>query len=84
MVAIEQKRRLRFIYNSRTRVVEPQCYGVGTRGTQLLRVHQSGAERHERRLRDQHDLCAVVAAVQLTEEGTAQTERLFDELCGKT
>jgi len=45
--AIEQKQRLRFLYNGRTRLVEPQCYGIGTRGTELLRAHQlqGGRER---------------------------------------
>jgi len=45
--AIEQKQRLRFLYNGRTRLVEPQCYGIGTTGTELLRVHQfrGGRER---------------------------------------
>jgi hypothetical protein len=45
--AIRQKRRLRFTYNGRARVAEPQCYGIGTRGTELLRVHQieGGAQR---------------------------------------
>ena len=45
--AIEQKRRLRFLYNGRERLVEPQCYGIGTRGTELLRAHQlqGGQER---------------------------------------
>jgi hypothetical protein len=38
--AIETRRRLRFRYNGRTRLVEPQCYGIGTKGTELLRVHQ--------------------------------------------
>ena len=47
MSAIEQKQRLRFLYNGRTRLVEPQCYGIGTRGTELLRAHQlrGGQER---------------------------------------
>jgi len=45
--AIEQRRRLRFLYNGRVRLVEPQCYGIGTRGTELLRAHQlqGGQER---------------------------------------
>ena len=45
--AIEQKRRLRFLYNGRARLVEPQCYGIGTKGTELLRAHQlqGGRER---------------------------------------
>jgi hypothetical protein len=45
--SIREKRRLRFDYNGKTRLAEPQCYGVGTRGTELLRVHQisGGSER---------------------------------------
>ena len=45
--AIDQRRRLRFLYNGRTRLADPQCYGMGTRGTELLRVHQlqGGQER---------------------------------------
>ena len=45
--AIEQKRRLKFQYNGQARLVEPQCYGIGTRGTELLRAHQlrGGRER---------------------------------------
>lgn len=38
--AIEGRQRLRFIYNGKPRLVEPQCYGTGTRGTELLRGHQ--------------------------------------------
>jgi hypothetical protein len=38
--AIAQRRRLRFVYNGKPRLVEPQCYGIGTRGTELLRGHQ--------------------------------------------
>lgn len=40
LMAIRQKRRLRFLYNGKTRIVEPQCYGIGTKGTELLRAHQ--------------------------------------------
>jgi predicted DNA-binding transcriptional regulator YafY len=45
--AINSKRRLAFDYNGKARLVEPQCYGVGTRGTELLRAHQlsGGTER---------------------------------------
>lgn len=45
--AIEERRRLHFLYNGRARLVEPQCYGIGTKGTELLRVHQlqGGRER---------------------------------------
>ena len=38
--AIRKKRRLRFTYNGKTRIAEPQCYGIGVKGTELLRVHQ--------------------------------------------
>ena len=38
--AIRTRRRLRFTYNGKVRLVEPQCYGIGTKGTELLRVHQ--------------------------------------------
>lgn len=38
--AILQQRRLRFTYHGEERLVEPQCYGLGTRGTELLRAHQ--------------------------------------------
>jgi hypothetical protein len=38
--AIREKRRLRCIYNGKPRLVEPQCYGVGAKGGELLRVYQ--------------------------------------------
>jgi hypothetical protein len=38
--SIRQRRRLRFSYNGRIRLVEPQCYGIGRKGTELLRAHQ--------------------------------------------
>ena len=38
--AIRQRRRLAFVYHDKKRIAEPQCYGIGTRGTELLRVHQ--------------------------------------------
>ncbi len=38
--AIRKKRRLRFTYSGKRRIVEPQCYGIGIKGTELLRVHQ--------------------------------------------
>ena len=38
--AINSKRRISFVYNGKTRIAEPQCYGIGSRGTELLRVHQ--------------------------------------------
>lgn len=46
--AIAGQRRISFVYNGRSRLVEPQCYGVGTRGTELLRGHQiEGGEQRE-------------------------------------
>ena len=46
--AIRQKRRLRFLYNGKSRLVEPQCYGIGTKGTELLRAHQlQGGDQRE-------------------------------------
>ncbi len=38
--SICDRRRLSFTYNGRRRLAEPQCYGIGTKGTELLRVHQ--------------------------------------------
>lgn len=38
--AISERRRLRFRYHGILRLVEPQCYGIGERGTELLRCHQ--------------------------------------------
>ena len=38
--AIRSKRRLSFVYNEKPRIAEPQCYGIGHKGTELLRIHQ--------------------------------------------
>lgn len=38
--AIKSKQRLQFEYNNKTRVVEPQCYGVGAKGNELLRGYE--------------------------------------------
>ena len=38
--AIRWRRRLRFVYNAKPRFAEPQCLGIGAKGTVLLRVHQ--------------------------------------------
>jgi predicted DNA-binding transcriptional regulator YafY len=45
--AVKHKQRLRFLYNGKMRLVEPQCYGIGSKGTELLRAHQlqGGHER---------------------------------------
>ena len=38
---------MRFSYHGRIRLVEPQCYGMGHKGTELVRVHQiqGGSQR---------------------------------------
>ena len=45
--AIRRKRRLRFTYHGSIRLVEPQCHGIGSKGTELLRGHQvqGGSQR---------------------------------------
>lgn len=46
--AIDEKRRLRFRYNDKRRLVEPQCYGKGSKGTELLRAYQiEGGDQRE-------------------------------------
>lgn len=46
--AVQQRRRLRFQYKGKARLVEPQCYGVGSKGHELLRAHQlQGGEQPE-------------------------------------
>jgi hypothetical protein len=46
--SIRKWRRLRFIYNRKMRIAEPQCYGIGSKGTELLRVHQiEGGKQRE-------------------------------------
>jgi hypothetical protein len=46
--AIRDRRRIAFVYHGKPRVAEPQCYGIGTKGTELLRVHQlSGGSQRE-------------------------------------
>jgi len=47
VVAINSKRRISFTYNGKARIAEPQCYGIGSKGTELLRVHQiqGGSQR---------------------------------------
>ena len=38
--AIRQRARLQFVYNGRSRVVEPYCHGVSTKGADVLRAIQ--------------------------------------------
>lgn len=66
--AILHRRRLRFTYRGEPRLVEPQCYGVGVNGTELLRAHQlrGGAPREPlfevRRMQDLQVLDEAFAA----------------------
>jgi hypothetical protein len=50
--AIQDRRRLSFAYNGKPRIVEPQCYGIGERGTELLRAYQPQGDGHPERLFD--------------------------------
>jgi predicted DNA-binding transcriptional regulator YafY len=48
LASIRSRRRLRFLYKGKMRIVEPQCYGIGTKGTELVRVHQlQGGDQRE-------------------------------------
>jgi len=59
--SIQRKRRLSFVYNERLRIVEPQCYGMGTRGTELLRAHQLRGGVQREPLFDVSKITALVA-----------------------
>ena len=41
--AINERRRMAFTYRDKRRLIEPQCYGIGTKGNELLRAHQLSA-----------------------------------------
>jgi predicted DNA-binding transcriptional regulator YafY len=48
LASIRSRRRLRFLYKGKMRIVEPQCYGIGTKETELVRVHQlQGGDQRE-------------------------------------
>ena len=36
--AIDDKRRISFVYHEKPRIAEPQCYGISTAGKEALRV----------------------------------------------
>jgi hypothetical protein len=65
--AIEQKRRLRFLYNGTTRLVEPQCYGIGRTGTELLRAHQLQGGQDREPLFDVSKIASLEVLDQLSE-----------------
>ena len=46
--AIETRQRLACMYHRKARIIEPQCYGLGRKGQELLRVHQiEGGDQKE-------------------------------------
>lgn len=46
--AIQSKQRLACTYHGKPRIIEPQCYGIGRKGRELLRVHQvNGGDQPE-------------------------------------
>lgn len=53
--AITHKQRLRFMYDHMPRLVEPQCYVIGTRGTELLRPSVAGRPAARARLQRLQD-----------------------------
>lgn len=50
--AIRERKPVRFVYHGKLRVVEPQCHGRGTRGTELLRGRQVNGDEPSERLFD--------------------------------
>jgi hypothetical protein len=45
--AIRDRLQVTFEYNGKMRLIDPQCYGIGRKATELLRAHQlqGGTER---------------------------------------
>lgn len=62
--AIDERRRIRFRYHGVTRLAEPQCYGRGKKGTELLRVHQLSGGAQAEPLFD----VAQISGLELTDE----------------
>lgn len=40
MNAIKQNKTIEFIYDGETRIVEPHCYGLTTKGNEAIRAYQ--------------------------------------------
>ena len=86
--AVRTKRRLRFRYHGRTRLVEPQCHGIGTKGTELLRAHQleGGSPREPlfdvERMVDERvaDAVAALDTDALSPDGVGELIRTVDSL----
>jgi hypothetical protein len=63
--ALKNKQRLQFIYNGKTRVIEPQCYGMGAKGTELMRGYEvRGSMEKTNKL---YDLSKVTSLTPLNE-----------------
>jgi hypothetical protein len=76
--AIHERRRLRLRYNGTVRIVEPQCHGLGTRGTELLRVRQVSGGSYPEALFDVAkiaDLVVLDSASSARDLTTARTTR---------
>jgi hypothetical protein len=69
--AIKNKQRLQFNYNTKIRVVEPQCYGIGYKGSELLRAYEvEGDVKKSNKLYTLLDTSSLVALQQFfTEPG---------------
>jgi hypothetical protein len=59
--AINSMRTVSFTYNETPRIAEPQCYGIGTKGTELLRAHQIRGGREREPLFDVSKMRDLVA-----------------------
>ena len=46
--AIKKRQLIQFEYNGKLRTAEPQCYGMGTKGKELLRAYQVNDPRVEK------------------------------------
>jgi hypothetical protein len=57
---VENRQKISFVYNQRVRIVEPQCYGIGTRGTELLRGRQVQGGQAEEPLFDVAKMSGLV------------------------
>jgi hypothetical protein len=44
ITAIQERRRLKFVYHGKERVVEPQTYGLSTAGGEVLRAAEISAD----------------------------------------
>ena len=73
--AIKNKHVLRFDYNGRERIVEPQTYGISIPGREVLRAHQIGGRAGSGQLR-MAKLFDLKKMLNLRKEETAFTSGL--------